>query len=258
MKKLLVLVLATALFSCKSKQALVSEQKADASMTAKEIAQGHYKNVQDFKTAQIKAKIKYEGGGNSVSMDADIRIKKGEMILVSITAVGFPLAKGMATPKGISYYSKLDAEYFEGNYEGLNELLKIDTNLNYEKVENILLGEAMDNLSKGNYKVTLQEGLYKLFAKGSDGIITEFQLDGNYLLKQQQIKEEGNFPRHLSITYPGYKETSHGKYPSNVNIEAQDDIKVNIDVEYKSLEFDKEGLKFNYSVPEGLKKISLD
>ncbi len=259
MKKFLVLVLAVTFLSCKSKQALVASETVEGTKSSKDIAEGHYKNIQDFKTLQIRSKVDYKGGGESLSLDADVRIKKGEMIIVSISVLGFPVAKGQVTPKGVSYYNKMEKEYFEGNFEGLTELLKIDADLNYEKVENMLLGKAMNNLKEGSYKVAVQEGLFRLLGNGKSGILNEFLLDGNYLLKQQKISEGGNFPRHLSIAYPAYYDSAgHGKYPTNVNIEAQDDTKVNIDVEYKSLDFNKEGLKFSYSIPEGLDKITID
>ena len=108
MKKFLVLVLAVTFLSCKSKQALVASETVEDTKSSKDIAEGHYKNIQDFKTLQIRSKVDYKGGGESLSLDADVRIKKGEMIIVSISVLGFPVAKGQVTPKGVSYYNKME------------------------------------------------------------------------------------------------------------------------------------------------------
>ena len=163
-KVIAALLVMVSLASCKTKQ-LVAEGSAEEKESVKEIADGHYKNEQDFKTLQINAKVKYKDEETGMTLDADIRIKKDEMILVSISFLGMPQAKGMVTPKGVSYYSRLDKSYFEGDFEGLTNLLKIDTNLDYESVQNMLLGMGMDNLKKGNYKVTVEEGMHKLQSK---------------------------------------------------------------------------------------------
>src|SRR5690606_26960643 len=140
MRKIIAaLLVIMSLASCKTKQ-LVAEGSAEEKESVKQIANGHYKNKQDFKTLQINAKVKYESNDANLSLDADIRIQKDEMILVSISFLGMPQAKGIVTPKGVSYYSKLDNSYFEGDFKGLTNLLKIDTDLNYESVQNMFLG----------------------------------------------------------------------------------------------------------------------
>jgi hypothetical protein len=259
MKKIIAtLLLSVALFSCKSKQAVVSEGAAEGGKSVKEIAAGHYKNIKDYSTIAINANTQYEDSeGQSLSFTTDIRIKKDEMILVSGSILGVTVTKALITPQRVSYYVKFENVYFDGDYEALSRFL--GTDLNYDKVQNMLLGEAMDNLEKGNYKVTLQDGMYRLQGKADGGILKDFLFEGaNYLLKQQQISQGGDEPRSLAIEYPAYKEQEKGTLPTGLKIKAEDKKKVNIDVDYKNITFDKAGLKFNYSIPDGYKQITID
>ena len=259
MKKIVAaLLVSVALFSCKSKQAVVSEASAEGGKSVKEIAAGHYKNIKEYSTIAINANTKYEDSeGQSLSFSTDIRIKKDEMILVSGSTLGVTITKALITPERVSYYVNFEGVYFDGNYEALSRFL--GTDLNYDKVQNMLLGEAMDNLDKGNYKVSLQDGMYRLQGKADGGILKDFLFEGaNYLLKQQKISQNGDEPRSLAIDYPAYKEQEKGTLPTGLKIKAEDKKQVNIDVEYKNITFDKAGLKFKYNIPDGYKQITID
>lgn len=259
MKKIAAIIMVSVLFfSCKSKQAVVSEAVAEGGKSVKEIAEGHYKNVKDFKTLAINAGTRYEDSeGQSLSFSTDIRIKKDEMILVTGSILGIPVTKALITPQRVSYYVKMENVYFDGDYVALSKFL--GTDLDYNKVQNLLLGEAMDNLNKGNYKVSVQDGMYRLQGKADGGILKEFLFEGaNYLLKQQQISQGGSEPRNLAIEYPAYRESGNGQLPTGLKIQAADEKKVNIEVDYKTITFDKAGLKFTYNIPDGYKQIFID
>jgi hypothetical protein len=86
MKKSIILLFAlTALLSsCKSKQAVVTEQAAEGDKASKEIIVGHYKAPRNFETLLIKADAAYKDRKISQKVSAEIRIKKDESILVII------------------------------------------------------------------------------------------------------------------------------------------------------------------------------
>jgi hypothetical protein len=256
MKKTLAVVFAlTLMASCKSKQAIVTEQAAEGARPAKEIIEGHYNNPRNFETLLIKADARYQDRKMTQNVTAEIRIKKGEMILVSIRFLGITMAKALITPKEVSYYVKLNGTYFKGDYAALSRWL--GTELNYKKAENMLLGEALDDLEKGVYKVTLEEGKYKLTGKEGN-VIKEFLFEGaNYLLKGQRISQDGSEPRSLDIQYPAHNNYPQAIVPSSVKIDAEQKDKVSINIEYTSAKFD-EKITFPYEVPEGFEQIFIE
>lgn len=257
MKKTIALLFAFAFMaSCKSKQAVVTEQAAEGAKPSKEIIEGHYNNPRKFETLLIKADARYEDKHTTQNVTAEIRIKKDETILVSIRFLGITMAKALITPKEVSYYVKLNGTFFKGDYAVLSRWL--GTELNYAKVQNILLGEAIDDLNKGNYKVTLEDGKYKLIGKEGNNTIKEFLFEGaNYLLKNQRVFQAGNEPRNLDIQYPAHSNFPQAIVPTGIKIDAEQKDKVNINIEYTSVKFD-EKLTFPYQVPEGFEQVFIE
>jgi hypothetical protein len=70
------------------------------------------------------------------------------------------MAKASITPTSVSYYEKIKGTYFEGDFSALSQWL--GTDLDYNKIQNMLLGEPLDDLSKGKYKESLGEQSYRL------------------------------------------------------------------------------------------------
>ena len=229
MKKIIALVfIILATVSCKTKQAatMVTEQTVEESKAANEIIKGHYKNLKDFTTLRINADAKYKDDKQSHSMSAEIRIKKDEAILISVRFLGIPMAKALITPERVSYYEKLGNTYFEGDYAMLSRWL--GTDLDFNKVQNIFYGEAMDDLTKAVYKTTIENGQYKLMAN-KNGISKQFLFEGaNYLLKKQSVSQGGAQPRNLDIEYPQHKEYPKAILPGEIKIDSEQKDKVNI------------------------------
>lgn len=145
MKKLIVLFIGfTFIVSCKTKQS-VKEAAANESLVAAKIIEGHYENNKEFSTLNIRANAKYKDEKQSHSVTADIRIKKDEIIWINVKLLGFPVAKALITPDKVSYYEKINNTYFEGNFNLLSNWL--GTELDFNKVQNLLIGNAIDDLT---------------------------------------------------------------------------------------------------------------
>lgn len=257
MKKIAVITfLMLVLASCKSKQAVLTEGSADEQKAVKEIVDGHYTNTKDFKTMLIKASADYKKGKTSFSANAEIRIKKDEIILVSVRVLGITVAKAIITPTRVSYYAKISNEYFDGNYAALSKWLGSD--LDYTKVQNILLGNAMFDLNKGKYIASLEGGQHKLQSADRLAISKMFLFEGNkFLLKRELFTMAGQKPVTLDIQYPSYKEYPKTVMPVGVNVEGEQDERINLNIQYNTITFD-ENLTFPYEVPEGLDQIFID
>lgn len=251
MKKYLALLLLFTIVSCKTK-AVLAEGTARNVLSSDKIIENHYKNKSDFSTLYIKADVNYKDEKQSQNVTAEIKIKKDEMILVSVRFLGITMAKGLITPKGVKYYEKMNGKFFEGNYQTLSDWL--GTDLDFQKVQNMLIGQALDNLKKNKYKSSLEEGLYKL--ESSDATIEKkyFFEASKFLVKKQQINQpEQN--RMLEILYDDYKEYPEANLPIGLLVEAtQEKGKTNIKVDYKSVTFNEE-LSFPYSVPSNYEQI---
>lgn len=255
MKKYFVLLVVIFLASCKPK-AVLAEGSASSTLSADKIIENHYNNKIDFSTIYIRASARYEDDKNTQNVSADIRIKKDEKILISIRVLGLTMAKALITPTSVQYFEKIGNKYFEGNYEGLSQWL--GTDLDYNKVQNMFLGKALDDLHKEKYAVSIMEKLYKLESKPEEKTNKSFYFEGeNFLIKRQEINQPFQ-DRTLQIAYPDYKKHNEMILPLSLAIDArQKKGNTKIDIEYKTITFN-EDLSFPYSVPEGYERIYID
>ncbi|MFM9989454.1 DUF4292 domain-containing protein [Flavobacterium sp.] len=257
MRRIIPFLLVLALLSCKSKQKIIAPQPVTSGTTAtvSNIIKNHYAIKRDFKTAYIKANIDYADEKQSLSFSADIRIKKDEIILVSIKMIGITMAKAIITPTQVRYYEKIGGKFFEGDYNTLSNLL--GTDLDFQKAQNMLLGQAIDDLSKGNYSLSMEEGSPKLEETSEENFNKGYVFDINsFWLKRQEIIQKTP-ERKMMVNYSNYNLYPECVLPGELLIFANQDNKTtNITIEYKNATFN-EDLTFPYSVPGGYDQIKL-
>ncbi len=243
------------LVSCKSK-GLIAESKAVAKISAAQIIENHYNSAKNFKTLYIKSDVDYKDKDQSLNVTAEIKIKKDEKILVSIRFFGITMAKALITPTQVQYYEKAGNKYFEGNYASLSQWL--GTDLDFQKVQNMLIGQAIDDLKKGKYKTDIQDKLYKLESIADQNMEKAFYFEAaNFLIKKQQIMQTAKNTK-LNVFYPNYKDYPTMGLPTGIEIEASDnEKKTNIYIDYNTVNFDEE-FSFPYSVPNGYERIFID
>lgn len=254
MKSILSAFLIVILIGCKSKQAVATAAANDNTEVTK-VINGHYQNQHDFSTLNIRANAKYEDEKQSHSMNADIRIKKDEIIWINIKFLGIPMAKAMITPTKVSYYEKINNTYFDGDFSLLSNWL--GTDLDFQKVQNLFLGKALDDLTKDQWISEVVEKMFKLSSPTSADVTKEFYFEGaNYLLEKETINQSSR-NRNLEIRYPSYKEENKMFLPNEINIKAEQKDKVTIDIEYKNTTFN-EKLSYPFSIPSGYSAIKIN
>ena len=165
------------------------------------------------------------------------------------------MAKALITPTKVSYYEKINNTYFEGDFSMLSNWL--GTDLDFSKVQNLFLGKAIDDLTKGKWVSEINEKLYKLSKPSDSDISKEFYFEAaNYLLKKETISQTSQ-NRTLEIQYPSHKSVEKMFLPNEINIKASQKNNVSIDIEYKSTTFN-ENLSYSYSIPNDYKAIEID
>lgn len=253
MKKIFALLAILALVSCKSKAVVTEATIPVDHLAAKKIIASHYDNKSDFSTLYIKANARYSDDKQSQNVTAEIRIKKDEQILISIRFLGITMAKASITPTSVSYYEKIKGSYFEGDFSTLSKWL--GTDLDYSKIQNMLLGEALDDLKKGKYTESLVEQLYRLDDLSNGNTKKTFYINSNdFSVNKQEITQTAE-GRMIQVAYSDIKEYKEALMPTNVLINAyQAKGKTEINLDYNTISFNEE-LSFPYSVPNGYNRI---
>ena len=239
--------------SCKSKTAVVNATKSNSRSTANKIIENYYNNKSEFKTLYIKANAQYATEKQNQNVTAEIKIKKDEQILISIRFLGITMAKASITPATVSYYEKINGNYYEGDFSALSQFL--GTDLDYFKIQNMLLGRAIDDLKKGKYQESFADQVYRLDDTLDNNTKKSFYFDADTFLVNKQEISQTSEGRMIQVLYSSKKEFNEIILPMAVDIDSyQKKGKAEINLEYNTVTFNEE-LSFPYSVPNGYKRI---
>ncbi|WP_299533786.1 DUF4292 domain-containing protein [Ulvibacterium sp.] len=247
------LVFVCLFLSCKSAK-VAGDSSIDENLSAKNVIRRHYQNQTNFNTLSGKAKIDYSDGESSQSVNVSLRMQKDRAIWISAP---LGLVKAYITPTRVSFYNKLQNEYFDGDFSYLSELL--GTELNYDNLQNLLLGHALFDLRKEKFDVSIAHENYQLKPKQALSIFkTLFQIEPiNFKMATQQLSQPSK-KRMLEIDYTDYQKVSAWILPQKIKIAATDSTQTNsIDIEYRNVEFNKR-LNFPYKIPKGFTEIVLN
>lgn len=240
--------------SCKPKN-VIGEGAVNSELTAKKIIKNHYTNSLDFKTIRGKVKIKYDDGDNSQSFGVNLRMEKDKAIWMSESILG--AVKVYITPNSVSFYNKLDNTYFDGNFEYISNLL--GTEIDFQKLQNVLIGEAIFDLKDGKYFADIEGNRYQLKPETDLPLFKAlFQIEPKYYkmaLQQIAQPEEG---RVSSISYTSYQDVKGQPFPNEIEVKVQEPGSVTtIELQYKNIELNEE-VTFPYNIPSGYRQITLE
>lgn len=240
-------------FSCKSAKNANTSGNASTNASVKQIINQHYANQATFKTLQGKVKINFTKNQKEQGLSFTLRMEKDKAIWLSAT---LGLARLMITPNKVRFYNKLEKECFDGDYKLLSDVAGID--LDFNKVQNILLGQAVFDLKNKPHLVEVDENIYVLQPKDQSTILELFYKlnPSNFKMNSQQLYQQLK-RRFLQIDYLDYQTVSDNTLPKNIKILAvENKDEVIIDLEYKSLTIN-EAVRFPFKIPSGYKKIDL-
>lgn len=243
------------LASCGSRNAkmgtVAPEDEALAAVVAK-----HYSNEADFETLQGKLNVRYSTEDRDQSVTVNFRMKKNDTIWMSGQLLGIPLAKVMITPNSVRFYEKISKTYFDGDFRLLSDLL--GTPLDYQKVQNLLIGQAIYDLRDERYKLTESSRGYQLEPSAEGFLKKLFLLDaGNFKAVAQQIGQ-ADVNRSVTVTYPQYQKIGQQLFPGEIQIVANEgSLNTRIDMQFRGVDFNVP-VSFPFSIPSGYDEISIE
>ena len=237
--------------SCGSNKSVIASGVASDKLSAKQVIKQHQKSDADFKTMQAKVKIELIQGDQEQGHSFSLRMEKDKVIWLS-APIG--MARMMITPDKVRFYNKLDNEYFDGDYKLLSDVVGVE--LDFMKVQNILLGQAIYNLKDEPHEVSVNNNSYALQPKDQNALIelfylinpSHFKMDSLQLY--QQLKK-----RMLQIDYSTYQKVDKQILPQYIKIIAVEDTEeLAITMEFKSVSLNDE-VRFPFNIPSGYKEI---
>ncbi len=250
---ILILLIAIAFGGCKSANRVSATGNLEGKMSSAKLIRAYNKSIVDFKTLQSKVKVDYFQGDQSQSHSVNLRMEKDKVIWLSAT---LGIVRVMITPDKVSYYNKLDNTYFDGDFALISDFL--GTELNFENIQNLLLGEAIFRLDENTYSSDVHENSYVLFPSSQNSLYEIFFLlnPSHFKMDSQQLAQpyEG---RMLQIDYTNYQRVKRQILPEQIRVIAlQQQEETIVNMVFRSVSLNNE-LRFPFRIPSGFEEIEI-
>lgn len=252
--KSIVIASVLTILGCKSTQSVTANGNSDLTLSTKEVIKAYTKQSPNFKTLQCKIKVVYTQDNKSQSHTVTMRMEKDKVIWLNSA---LNLIRAKITPEKVSFYNKLDNTYFDGDFAYLSDLL--GTELDFNKAQNLLLGDALFELDKATHNMSIHNDAYLFQPKNQLRIFELFYIinPAHFKLDSQQLSQ-ANEARFLEIDYLSYQEIDKQSLPENLKIFVlEGDEETTIEMGFKSISLNNE-LRYPFKIPSGFDEIILE
>jgi len=241
--------------SCKSHKNLIKTDAVAKKTAAKKIARKHVAASFNKKNIEAKFKATYKDAKNQLRFSVQMKLIKDKVIWLKGTKL-VTLFKAKITPTSVSYYSPIKKNYFEGDFSMLKKILGVD--INYEQLQNLLLGQAINNPKKEEQEVVIENNLYVLSPKNQQALFKLFfYVNPAHYKLEKQVVLNASSTQQLTVLYPKYSVKNKVLFPDKIIVKAQKDNKnTQIDLNTKSVFFDKP-LSISFKIPSTYKPIKI-
>ncbi|WGK65768.1 DUF4292 domain-containing protein [Croceiramulus getboli] len=253
-KWIVILTLVLAMAGCKSTK--TAREGNLEELTTARVIKNHYRSQPVFQTLVERLRVRYRDENTSQSAGVSLRMEKDETLWISASFLGITVGKALLTPDKVSYYEKVNRSYFDGDFRFISDFL--GTELSYEQVQRLVLGQPVYDLRSGNYKANTGEDHYLVVPKiqPNDYDLLFYFDPQNFRLQQQQLLQRAE-NRALIVTYGDYEWAGKGWLPKSIRIRALEGDKITeIEMDVRTIETDVR-VSFPFSIPNGYKAIDL-
>lgn len=282
--KLALVLCLLALFSCKSKKHLLVDRKADTATvspsagTSKTVILTNGDTVTksvtvtvpinvppqpvdnfkleklkairlkqtDFTTFSGKASAKLNVNGDSHDVTVNIRIKKGQQIWVSITAVlGVEVARAFITPDSIKIMNRLETTYLKKPFSYVYGYTS--KQINYKTIESLLIGNAVGELVNDNSVMNADNGNV-ILSGNLDDLIYALTVGPDLRVTQTNMSNQ-IAGQSIHVFNAAFIQVGAYVIPSKINISSASGAKnIQAELHYTKTEFDQI-LLYPFTVP---------
>lgn len=252
----MIMVFGILMISCTGSRTVIGTNKVNPGLTLKSIINAHRAATPKFSTLASRIKVAYEDDKQRHNITVSLRMKKDEKIWMKTSVLGITLAKVLITQDRVSYYETISNTYFDGDFALISDWL--GTDLNFEKMQAILLGQSIFRLDNATYIASVSENRYKLEPRQQpDNFIHSLLLNPNNFKVNSGIVFQPIDNRKLSIAYGDYQELEGSFYPSVILINSvEGDSRTKIAMNYRKINLNV-SVSFPFEIPKGYEEIQL-
>jgi hypothetical protein len=210
-------------------------------------------NEVEFDYLLTKSKFSFRSSTQDFdNTNVNIRIKKDSLIWLSVTGIGFEVARGLITPDSIVFLDKLHKEYFVFTYAQLSKQYNFD--LNFKLLQSVIVGNLP--ISPGPDSKFFKENEFFLINQKS-GRITVDNFIGEKNLKLERLKVvEAPTNNTFTLNYEDFREVNTFLFPFgsmiNLDVQSQKDkqfYQTTMRIKHNKVELVSKDPGFPFSIP---------
>lgn len=210
-------------------------------------------NYIDFRTFSAKIKVDVQAKDNIPELTANLRMIKDNVIWISIQAtfLGIEVYRIRITPDSVILINKQDKEIQYRSLDYLQEVTQIP--FDFKSLQDLLVGNPVF-FSKQNVSVRKRDNQLLLFSAGDlfKNLLT-VDADNGRLIYSKLDDTDANRNRTASIAYGDYENINGLWFPDRRQITITEKNKIDIKMNYKQVEFNKE-LSVAFPIPKNYQK----
>ncbi len=242
-------LLFTVVASCKTRKRVVDES-VELQYNSNKLFEKLKNSNTDYNWYSFKSDATAYFNGSKMSFDTDIRVKKDELIWVSVRKFGFEVGRVLIKPDSIFAIDKWNGQYIKESLDYLKETY--DVPFQFKDIQDIICGNSLIGNQKP-LKATKLNNNYTLTTKGKDLTIVyfldkEFKIDKTKMIardSQSVVCEFADYKLEKNIVSPYFRKYS---MPDNKN------PKYSLELNLKKLSINKPQ-KIQFKIPESYEKF---
>lgn len=188
-----------------------------------------------FETLAAKAKASVDIAGKSQDLNLNIRIKKGEIIWLSVTAfAGVEVARLHVTPDSVKFINRLNSEYALKPFDFIHRFTS--SAISYQELEALFIGNVLPfSLVNGSSKITEENKLFYLSGNYEN---LHFKHQFNEVLQLLKLElKDALAEQQLEASYQDYRPLSGRDFPYQVQLSSSiENQKVSLNLNYQTIQ----------------------
>lgn len=217
-------------------------------------------NIEEIDFNYLVAKSKFSFKSRSQNIDnanVNIRIKKDSIIWLSVTGVGFEVARGIITPDSIIFLDKFHKELHSYDYQKLRSQFNFD--LNFRLIQSIIIGNLP--IPRETNQKFRKEKDYLLLRQNEGRIaIDNYVGEKTRKLKRLQAVEQPS-KNSLTLDYEDFKDLNNYLFPFTslitLDVKSQKDqqyYQTVIRIKHNKVDLTDSNPGFPFSIPATYKR----
>jgi hypothetical protein len=243
--------------SCGGNKTPIGTNLANSTLTVKEIIKTHKAASPGFKTMAARANLFFKDEKTTQNITISLRMEKDKVIWIKASMLGFTLAKAIITPDRVRYYEKLSGSYFDGDFALISHWL--GTDLDFNKAQDILLGQSIFQLNTSDYNSSVVQNKYKVQPRlQPQNFIHSLLLNPDNFKVALANLSQPDKGRMFTVSYAGHQKIDGAFYPSAITINtSENESKTRIELNYKKIDINVD-IRFPFIIPDGYDEIMLN